>query len=163
MRRRAAALLLGSLLLLAACGDDDGGDGKAETGEPTATSDAGAGSSGPVDKGELESCLAKADLELKPGSEPFTDARGRKKTRQDAHLEGGRYLGYVQWPSKRVADVYIGRDEAAAKTAASEAGAFVAAFGLSPSTYVQRHGNVVLMFDRPVPTEAEVAAVADCA
>ena len=48
VRRRATVVLAVSLLLLAACGDDDeNGGGKAETTEPTATSDAGAGSSAP--------------------------------------------------------------------------------------------------------------------
>jgi hypothetical protein len=160
VRSAASALVVASLLLGAGCGGDgDDGDGGGGAKARTATTE----SSGPVDRKQLESCLAKADLELRSGDQPFTDAKGQTKTRQDAHLEGGRYAGYVQWPSKRVADVYIASGATAATTAEREAEAFVRAFGLAPATYVQRHGNVVLLFDNPVPTEDEVAAVAGCA
>jgi hypothetical protein len=163
MRRLAAALLV--LSLAGGCGGDDDGEGGSAktTSTPTATSDAGAGSSGPVSKGELEECLANANLELRPGDTPYTDRKGQRRTRRGLDIPKTRYAGYVMWPSRRIADVYIASDEKAATAAQSEAGNFVRAFGLDPATYVQRHGNLVLVFDRPVPTEDEVQVVADCA
>jgi len=67
------------------------------------------------------------------------------------------------WPSDRISDIYIAEDERAATTAQSEAGNFVRAFGLEPATYVQKHGNLVLVFGRPPPREQEAQQVADCA
>jgi hypothetical protein len=161
---RAAALLVAAVLALAACGgDDDEGGGEGASTQPTATSDAGAGSSGPIDQRELESCLADADLRLRSGDEPYTDRRGQQRTRQGLEVAKTKYVGYVMWPSRRIADIYIGEDERAARAAQSEAGNFVRAFGLEPATYVQKHGNLVLVFDRPVPSQQEVQQVADCA
>jgi hypothetical protein len=79
------------------------------------------------------------------------------------NLETATYLGYVQWPSKRVADLYAGKDEAGAEEAEQEAGLFVKAFGFDPAKYVRRAGTVVMTFDDPPASEEEAKQVEDCA
>jgi hypothetical protein len=174
--RYVALLSVVLVLLLAGCGDDDdGGDGgstspaqtaQTETTQPTteATTTEESGGGGPApDKAQLESCLADADLELKAGDEPFKDEEGQTKTRKGMNLDDATYLGYVQWPSKRVADIYVSKDEAAAQKSEQEAGLFVKAFGFDPAKYVKRSGAVVLTFDDPPPSAEETKAVEDCA
>jgi hypothetical protein len=175
MRRLAIVLVVLALLPVAGCGgDDDGGEngGSAATteqpttdtteAEATATDEPDAGGAPPT-KEELTSCLADADLELKPGSEPVTDEEGKSRTREALEIDGATYLGYVQWPTKHIADVYLAKDEAAAEKAEKEAGLFVKAFGFEPADYVRRAGSVVLTFDDPPPTAEEAGAVEGCA
>jgi hypothetical protein len=159
------------VLLLAGCGgdDDEGGGGEAEA-PPAQTSEEAppqeepqAGGGTPPTKAELSSCLSEADLELKPGSEEFTNAEGETKTREGLDIADTTYLGYVQWPSKHVADIYLSKDEAAGEKAEQEAGLFVKAFGFQPDEYVRRAGSVVMTFDDPPATEEEAKAVEDCA
>lgn len=160
MRRRAIALLAAAALLGAGCGDDDdGGDGDGGGGG----GDAGGAGPGAPTKEALASCLEGANLELKPGSEPFTDPKGQKRTRKGLDIEDTAYLGYVQWPSKHIADIYLSTSEDAAEDAEGEAAGFVTAFGLDPDKYVQRSGTVVMLFDDPAPTGDESKTVEDCA
>jgi hypothetical protein len=167
-------VVLVSLALVAGCGDDDddgnGGGGTTppaqtattETTEPTTTEEPAAGAEAPT-KEAMESCLAEADLELRDKEEEFTNAEGETKTREDLDIDDTAYLGYVQWPSKSVADVYVSTDEAAAEKAEREAGLFIKAFGLDPAKYVKRAGTVVMTFDDPPPTAEEAKAVEGCA
>ena len=173
-RQLAIPLIVLSLVFVAGCGDDDddGGDGggtpSAQTAtdttrtEATETTEPESGGAPPA-KADLESCLAEADLELKAEDEPFTDSKGNTKTRKSMNLETAEYLGYVQWPSKSVADIYLGDDEAAARKAEQEAGVFVKAFGFDPAKYVRRAGAVVMTFDDPPPSDEDARAVEDCA
>lgn len=173
-RKLAIPLIVLSLVFVAGCGDDDdegegGGTPSAQTAptdttqaETTETTEPETGGA-PPDKAALEACLAEADLELKGEDEEFTDAKGKTKTRQSMNLETAAYLGYVQWPSKSVADIYLGDDEAAAQKAEQEAGVFVKAFGFDPAKYVRRAGTVVMTFDDPPPSDEEAKAVEDCA
>lgn len=165
---RRGAVLLAVAALAAGCGGDDDGDesGPAteaappteqpEAQEPAQTNERNAPA---PSKGELEGCLVDARLPLRPGSEPAADGR----TRQPLSDAKKAYLGYVQWPSKHVADVYLAGDAAEADTIESEAQGFIKAFGLDPAKYVKRAGAVVLTFDDPPPTAAEVKTVEDCA
>ena len=151
MRGAALALALAATLAGAGCGDDDdGGSSPPEAAAPTT-------------KEGLSSCLSRAGLELKPGSEPYTDAKGQRRTRQGLDAEDTSYAGYVRWPSKRIADVYLAKDSDAAEKAESKARAFVQAFGFDPERYVRRTGTVVMTFDHPPPTDDETKAVEDCA
>jgi hypothetical protein len=172
---RAVALVsLLLVLLLAACGDDDDGDSggtppaqtaQTDTTEPTteAATEEESGGGAPPDKAQLEACLADADLELKSGDESFTDEEGKTKTRKSMNLEDVTYLGYVQWPSKSVADIYVAKDEDGAEKAEQEAGLFVKAFGFDPAKYVKRSATVLMTFDDPPPSDEEAKAVEDCA
>jgi hypothetical protein len=146
---RGLAVAVASLALALGCGDDD----QEENGGPAP---------GPT-QAHVSRCLADAELELRPGSEPFTDKKGRRKTRQGLDIAKTTYLGYVQWPNKRVADLYLTDDEAAAAGAERKAEAFVSAFGLEPGKYVRREANLVLLFDDPPPTAEDVEAVLGCA
>jgi hypothetical protein len=165
--RTRAALLLAAAALAAGCGDDeeDKGDGAAAppaqsetTAEATETSPAS-----PISRERLERCLTEANLELKPGSEPATDAEGKSKQRQGLDFEDTEYLGYVQWPSKSIGDVYLSEDAEAAASAATEAGNFVKAFGADPDEFVRRAGSVVLVLDDPPPSDQEAEVVEGCA
>jgi hypothetical protein len=164
---RAATLLCALLvLLLAGCGgdDDEGGDG-GETAPPAQTTQEAPQADGgmPPTEEALRSCLSDAGLELKPGSVEFTDAEGESKPREGLDIADTTYLGYVDWPSKHVADVYLSEDEAAAEKAEREAGLFVKAFGADPADYVRRAGSVVMISDDPPATEEEAKPVEDCA
>jgi hypothetical protein len=166
------AVLLTLVALVAGCGDDDDSDSGSPattaTEETTATdateSRPPPEQSGPAPtKAELESCLGDADLELKPGSEAATNAKGESRTRKGLEGVEATYLGYVQWPSKRLADVYLAKDAAGADQTEDKAKGFVKAFGLDPAKYVRRAGAIVLLYDEPPPTAEESKAVEDCA
>ena len=148
------------VLLLAGCGDDDEGGGGETPAPPAQTTQAEGGT--PPTEEELRSCLSDAGLELKPGSVEFTDAKGESKAREGLDIADTTYLGYVDWPSKHVADVYLSKDEAAAAKAEQEAGLFVKAFGADPAEYVRRAGSVVLVSDDPPATDEEAKPVEDC-
>lgn len=156
MRALAIALVAALSAVGPACGDDDEGGGDGGGG-------GGGAPAGAVTKDALVTCLKDANLELKPGSEPFTDPKGQRRTRKGLDIEDTTYLGYVQWPSKHIADVYLSTSEDAAEDAQKEAAAFVTAFGLDAGEFVQRSGTVVLLFDDPAPTGDETRAVQDCA
>jgi hypothetical protein len=170
--RLMAVLAALALLLAAGCGgddDEDGGGGEAATTQTTQTTTQAeptqpdSGSGGAASAAELESCLKEAGLELKPEGTQYTDDKGETKTREKLDMENTEYAGFVQFPSKRVADVYVASDDAAAQAAEREAGTFVKAFGFDPAKYVRRAGTVVMVFDDPPPTEEEAGQVADCA
>ena len=175
MARGMCAAVLVGLALMAGCGDDDDGDdpgtpsaqsAPTETTEPetTATTEPDAAGGAAPDRAGLESCLSDAKLELKDKDEPFTDAKGKTKTREDIDMEGAAtYAGYVQWPSKSVADIYLAKDQAGAEKAEEEAATFIRAFGFDPAKYVRRAGSVVMTFDDPPPSDEEVADVERCA
>ena len=148
--------LLVLALLVAGCGDDDEGGGDSG---PAAQSTGAA----PPEADSLRSCLTKAKLELKPGSEPATDAKGKTQAREGLEIADTTYLGYVQWPSKHLADVYLSKDEPAAEKAQAEAEKFIESFGAKPAEYVRRERTMVLLFDDPPPTAAEVKPVVACA
>ena len=169
--RRWAVLLLTVAAIAAGCGDDDG-DEDATRSVPEAATTATTEATQPqeaVPEGgarsmqEIEDCLADAKLELKPGDEPYTDKKGQRRTRKALSDTGDTYAGYVQWPSERIADVYVTGDAAEAGEVENEAKGFVQAFGLDPATYVRRFGTVVLTFDDPPPSDDEVKTVEDCA
>jgi hypothetical protein len=156
------AILLTVTALAAGCGDDDDGDETGSTTAPAAPPTQQRETTEPSaapERSELEKCLADADLEVKPGTEKAADGR----TRQPLSDAKQAYLGYVQWPSKHIADVYLAKDAAEAGTIESEAQGFVKAFGLDPAKYVRRANTVVLTFDDPPPTADEAKAVEDCA
>jgi hypothetical protein len=154
--RRTTVLLIAAVIATG-CGDDDGDQSgpTTEAAPPTQQSEA-TEPSRPPERNELTTCLANADLQLKPGSDPTANGR----TRQPLSDAKDAYLGYVEWPSNHVADVYLGDDPDAIER---EAQGFVKAFGLDPGKYVHRAGAVVLTFDDPPPTADEVKAVEDCA
>jgi hypothetical protein len=166
--------MLAAAAIVAGCGDDDDeGDGagapETTTTEPAQTTtpptrEEDEPAAGPApSRADLESCLADADLELKPGDEPFTDEKGQRRTRRPLDDAEAAYAGYVQWPSDRIADVYVAEDEAAAQKIEAEASGFVKAFGFDPAEYVRRTGAVVLTFDDPPPSDEEAKDVEDCA
>ena len=168
-RCRTLGVVLAIGVLLAGCGgDDDSGGGGAETAtteapatRPTTPETAPEAPDAPAVP--FERCVADAGLELKPEGTEYTDDKGESKSREGLDMEGTTYLGFVQWPSKRVADVYEATDDAAAETAEREAGTFVKAFGLDPAKYVRREGAIVLVFDDPPPSEDEVEQLTGCA
>jgi hypothetical protein len=164
---RVVLLAVLALTLASGCGgdDDDSGDSPATTdttpaATPTTEQDAPAGA---PDEAELKACLSKAKLELKPGSEPVTDEEGQPRTRKPLSGAEAEYAGYVQWPSKGLADIYLAKDDARAGEIETEAREFVQAFGLEPDDYVRRAGGIVMTFGTPPPSDAEAKAVEDCA
>lgn len=167
---RHAAMLLAIAALAVGCGDDDGDESgqTTEAAPPTQQREAQEPSQAPErnaqapERSELEKCLADADLTVKPGSEPAENTKGEKRTRQPLSDAKQAYLGYVQWPSKHIADVYLGKSAADAEKIEDEAKGFIAAFGLDPAKYVRRANTVVLTFDDPPPTADEAKAVEDC-
>jgi hypothetical protein len=152
MTRLATLLALLALLVAAGCGDDD-----EEGGRETTTPETEAAT------GPFKDCVEEAGLELVPEGTEYTDDKGESKTREKLDMENTTYLGFVQWPSKRVADVYEGDDEAAAEKAEQDAGSFVKAFGFDPAKYVSREGTTVLVFDDPPPSDDEVGQLTACA
>ena len=153
--RPAAALLSVLVLLLAGCGgEDEVDDGGGAT---------GGGGAEATDRAGFTACLADAELDLEPGRKPVTDAEGRTSAREGLNLSGAEFLGYVQWPSKRIADVYLASDAPAAEEAEAEAAEFVKAFSGDPGSFVKRQGSVVLLLDDPPPSEGEIGSALSCA
>jgi hypothetical protein len=171
-RRGTLCVVLALGALLAGCGDDDedsggGGGGTATTGatpttRPTTTETEPEKPDGAAAV-PFERCLAEAGLELKPEGTEYTDEKGKTKGREGLGIDNATYLGFVQFPSKRVADVYEATDDGAAEEAEEVAGKFVEAFGFDPAEYVRREGTTVLIFDDPPPSEDEVEQLTGCA
>ena len=173
-RRRTLCVVLAVGALLAGCGDDDendsgGGGGATATTEATPTTrptppETETGSDAPDAAAvPFKRCLAEAGLELKPEGTQYTDEKGKTKGREGLGIDNATYLGFVQFPSKRVADVYEATDDGAAEEAEEVAGKFVEAFGFDPADYVRREGTTVLIFDDPPPSEDEVEQLTACA
>jgi hypothetical protein len=166
---RRAAILLATAALVAGCGGDDDGDESGSATEPAApptrqpTTQEPERNAPAPDRATLEACLDDANLNLTPGDEPAENPKGEKRSRKPLTDYASAYLGYVQWPSKRIADVYLTKHADEADALEKEAQGFVAAFGLDPSKYVRRANTVVLTFDDPPPTAGEAKAVEDCA
>jgi len=123
---------------------------------------AGAGAAGAATEESVRRCAARMDLTLKAEGEEGPDGRGRLGVK----VPGGRYAGFVEFPSGHVVDVYVARSERAARRAARGYERFLRAFGLGDEArrYVRRAGTIVLGRDDGdlFATERELARLARC-
>ena len=106
----------------------------------------------PPTRAELASCLRDSGLKLRRDAE-----------RAGLEIHGTTYMGYVRWPSGRVADVYVSKDVETAERAEEEIAAFVKAFGGKPIEYVRRSEWVTVLRDDPPPAwRGEVDVILSC-
>ena len=112
----------------------------------------------------VRSCLTNAGLRFLGSSVPYAKAGGEATAPATLNLQGVPFLGFAVWPSQHYAWIYVALSQQAADSGQAQLNTYVRRYGATPSRYVRRRNNVLVLLDeRNQPSPPEATLVDTCA